>query len=345
MTIEEKAKAYDEALKKIKMLLGSGSSCSREELEYVFPQLKESEYEKVRKEILQELKESEDSIILSPFKRERWIAWLESQGDKSETDVQEVYGETLFKIATVLSQHEDKEGSPLEKIREIMVDGSLSAMDVEEKNKKIEEKSVWNEEDKENISMLIDLVESKEESMEVKIELSAWLKALKDRVQPQPNPAWSKEDEKIYNLLYEEYKNIAHYSHSREKAEDIPGEVLGWLKSIKGRIQPKQEWSEEDEKMIGNIRRIIAQDAFYNDAVDVNGELCEKMYIDADNWLKLLKDRVGCEVDCITTKEWSEEDELMLNDILTCGERHCYLDASNIAWLKELKDRVQQQPK
>ena len=95
LTTEEKAKAYDIAVKKIEMLLGSGSSCSREELEHVFPQLKESEYERVRKEILQELKESEDSIILSPFKRERWIAWLESQGEKSESDVQEVYGDGI----------------------------------------------------------------------------------------------------------------------------------------------------------------------------------------------------------------------------------------------------------
>jgi hypothetical protein len=38
--------------------------------------------------------------------------------------------------------------------------------------------------------------------------------------------------------------------------------------------------------------------------------------------------------------EWSEEDEKMLNDILMCGERHCYLDAGNIAWLKSLKGRV-----
>lgn len=50
----------------------------------------------------------------------------------------------------------------------------------------IKQKSAWSEEDKENISMLIDLVESKEESMEVKIELSAWLKSLKERMQPQP---------------------------------------------------------------------------------------------------------------------------------------------------------------
>ena len=42
--------------------------------------------------------------------------------------------------------------------------------------------------------------------------------------------------------------------------------------------------------------------------------------------------------------EWSEEDEKMLNDILMCGEHHCYLDAGNIAWLKSLKDRYTWKP-
>ena len=77
LSIEEKAQAYDIALKKIKMLLGSGSSCSREELEYVFPQLKESEDEKIRKELLQFV----DLNTLSIDERhDKWIAWIEKQG-------------------------------------------------------------------------------------------------------------------------------------------------------------------------------------------------------------------------------------------------------------------------
>jgi hypothetical protein len=41
---------------------------------------------------------------------------------------------------------------------------------------------------------------------------------------------------------------------------------------------------------------------------------------------------------------WSEEDEKMLNDILMCGEHHCYLDAGNIAWLKSLRHQKQWKP-
>ena len=42
---------------------------------------------------------------------------------------------------------------------------------------------------------------------------------------------------------------------------------------------------------------------------------------------------------------WNEEDEKMLDDILMCGEHHCYLDAENIDWLKSLKERMQPQQK
>jgi hypothetical protein len=42
--------------------------------------------------------------------------------------------------------------------------------------------------------------------------------------------------------------------------------------------------------------------------------------------------------------QWSEEDEKMLNDILMCGEHHCYLDVENINWLYSLKDRIWYQP-
>jgi hypothetical protein len=82
MTKEEKAKRYDIALDKIKRLLGTGSNCSREELEYVFPELRELEDEKMRKDIITYLKSAiankgyRDKII------ESWIDWLEKQGEK-----------------------------------------------------------------------------------------------------------------------------------------------------------------------------------------------------------------------------------------------------------------------
>ena len=77
-TIEEKAKAYDIALDKIKRLLGTGSNCSREELEYVFPELVESQDEKIRKTLLNYLY----YVHKDDKERADWIAWLEKQAEQ-----------------------------------------------------------------------------------------------------------------------------------------------------------------------------------------------------------------------------------------------------------------------
>lgn len=78
MTKEEKARAYDEAIKLAKEILNSGSY-DEETIEYVFPELKESEDERIRKELIGLVKE----IKAQPLKRledyDAYIAWLEKQ--------------------------------------------------------------------------------------------------------------------------------------------------------------------------------------------------------------------------------------------------------------------------
>ena len=86
LSIEEKAKAYDIALDKIKMLLGTGSSCSRKELEYVFPELNESrEDEMIRiiKEVILNSVPYKINILTkdTTITAEEAIAWLEKQGE------------------------------------------------------------------------------------------------------------------------------------------------------------------------------------------------------------------------------------------------------------------------
>ena len=96
-SIEEKANAYDLALKKAKTLL---SKCKRvsdkasmiyraEDIENMFPELQKPEEERIREEMLQIAKESEDSfyMILTPNKREMLINWLEKQEQSKKTSI------------------------------------------------------------------------------------------------------------------------------------------------------------------------------------------------------------------------------------------------------------------
>ena len=77
-TIEQKALAYDEALEKAKRLYEKGTIT--ESLCHIFPELCESEDERVRKAILELVKQS--SEILDKQNQNNMINWLEKQGEQ-----------------------------------------------------------------------------------------------------------------------------------------------------------------------------------------------------------------------------------------------------------------------
>lgn len=79
MTTEEKAKAYDEAIERAEGLIDFCSDSELKTLEYVFPELGMSEDEKVRKAILELVKQS--SEVLDKQNQNNMIAWLEKQGE------------------------------------------------------------------------------------------------------------------------------------------------------------------------------------------------------------------------------------------------------------------------
>ena len=90
MTVEEKAKAYDEALERARAI-NNGKDVDVEAgttiCEYIFPELAESDDEKIRKDLIEYLK-VDMGCIPSQFESfyKKSIAWLEKQGaQKPET--------------------------------------------------------------------------------------------------------------------------------------------------------------------------------------------------------------------------------------------------------------------
>ena len=73
LSIEEKARRYDEAIERAKAYQGL-----RSEIEIIFPELKESEDEGIRKGIIRCVK---GNMPDNDF-RKKYIAWLEKQGEK-----------------------------------------------------------------------------------------------------------------------------------------------------------------------------------------------------------------------------------------------------------------------
>lgn len=80
MTTEEKAKAYDEALKDMRVIYPNLKGDAKLAVEHAFPQLTESEDEKVRKEIIEVLQLVPSSMWeQAKTDYERCFAYLEKQ--------------------------------------------------------------------------------------------------------------------------------------------------------------------------------------------------------------------------------------------------------------------------
>ena len=94
---------------------------------------------------------------------------------------------------------------------------------------------------------------------------------------------WSEEDEKMLHTIIADFKGFRHDNTSTLESHFT--ECIDWLKSLKDRIQPKQEWSDEDFKRIDYICDFVWKnrkgdtDEIYQQEQDVK-------------WLKSLKDKV-----------------------------------------------------
>ena len=83
LTIEQKAKAYDEALEKAKSWHTDAQIDFKKSLETLFPELAESEDERIRKLCEALVRTCFTSELCTKEEKDECIAWLEKQGQKS----------------------------------------------------------------------------------------------------------------------------------------------------------------------------------------------------------------------------------------------------------------------
>ena len=114
MTQKEKAEAYDTALERAKDMLNDGiiSNNAIAYLQGIFPELKESEDERIRKDIISHLKYLGKYCQESMPNVNEWIAWLEKQGKQTLPQTNE--HAWLYLVSDVLTW-KDEIGQYLEK--------------------------------------------------------------------------------------------------------------------------------------------------------------------------------------------------------------------------------------
>ena len=93
MTQEEKAKAYDEAIEKIKYVMEHGVSpvLNKEDLQEIFPELVELKDERIRKGLITIYRDIPlYSKVIDDVRAEDIIKWLEKQGEKPKWTEEDV---------------------------------------------------------------------------------------------------------------------------------------------------------------------------------------------------------------------------------------------------------------
>ena len=217
MTTEEKAKRYDEALERLKGLIEGTRECRcaivEEDIIDIFPELKESEDEKVREELITHCRNTRCVTEEGAERIARWIAWLEKQGELKPNP----YTGTSFEYNGPFDKYEG-----LTNFERTLADIC---------NGWIGEEIGWKQYIKDNADVLLKIAIEK-------------FNSIQDAPFEQQSK-WTKEDEKYID-------NCCLLIGAADDCYEKPfqDDCIHYLQSLKERIAWKPKWSDEDEKRL-----------------------------------------------------------------------------------------------
>ena len=269
-TIEEKAKAYDEALERAKAYHRNELTGSRKEMmEYIFPQLCESEDEKIRKKLVNFLTDvkniSEDSRNSWAVRKEDakmcsiFLAYLEKQKEQKSIKVYRVENEDEQKG---LWRKFDGTWEPL---FNMLTDGLCRNLPMEDNDLYRAEGKKWfasapsretlqkwfSKRDLEELTAAGFTISEFEVTNYKKVSEFEYIftrDSIINRtyltvsdIYPEQKPAWSEKDEKIRNLAIEWAETMSgQFSFVDMDSTDFR-KIATWLKSLRPSWKPSGE--------------------------------------------------------------------------------------------------------
>lgn len=228
LSVEQKAKRYDEAIERYKAKQEYESQKVHEFIEYLFPELKENKDERMRKELIKTFKSLYQVKLWNGIERTKILAWLEKQGN----NINCIYDKELSKLLHVV-------------ICRYINDPNISYSERENVSKKI-----------------LPYVELLEKQGEQNLIMA------KSPQLGERKPTWSEEDEVMIKIFDSIIRYIVEVVDKDvlERFGTKREELFSWLKSLKDRVQPKQEWSEEEEENFKKAIRVLKVNNFHHTA-------------------------------------------------------------------------------
>lgn len=330
MTQEEKAQRYDEAIEIAKSWHADAQIGFKKSLESLFPELKESDDERIRKKLIDYFKENNAALAFEGISNESVLAWLEKQKTSDEA------------LQYLKENHSPSEVSDFQAAMNIAVAKAYDKGYNDGLKKQGEQKSVDKVEPKFKVGDKIYLKpEYRMPDDDTPIANTVFeIRAIDDKhyrfdgsyifIEDQDeyelveqNHAWSEEDATHYNRILKELNLQKEMPINASVIEEVKSDII-WLKSLKDRVQPKQEWSEDDEKVLHAIRNALNYEKPRNYLKSRDFE-----FTDILDWLKSLRQK----------SLWKPSDSQMAS--ITCAVRKmkesaCY-DSELVSLFNDLK--------
>ena len=390
LSIEQKSVCYDEIIKKANKMHSENCEACKACLEELIPELAESEDERVRKELIDYIN-SEYRHTLGLDKKNRFIAWLEKQGEQKPVFEMKTPEESLGIDSETYSKIVDEciygEQTPTDKVepkfkvgdkiylkpeyripdddtpiantvfeiraidgKHYKFDGSYIFIEDQDKYELVEQKPSENEELTEfdkavGVSIGTWNPKTPEQIQSVKAVSKKLLKLAKKQINDEQNPAWSEENEKVIDAAESWLDMLCGYlKNNFSQYIPVVKEVISELKSLKDRVQSRQEWKQENTHDLTDFENVMMHigDSFFGQyaGLDPNDTIA-------------IKEQATILLGLVPKQEWSEEDEEMLieivKDLQVYKSREISRDAKDayqneIDWLKSLRPQNRWKP-
>lgn len=318
MTDKEKAKAYDKAIMVAKNCLEKGTNPANNPLDYFincvcemfpdsFPELRESEDERIRKGLINFLRSPFIKETLIDEKVAPWITYLEKQKEQKPTSIVRI---PKFRVGDII-QH-----VPLEKwdrsirVRAIdengysidythigdNVSGGYIGFSFENEYELVEQKPDTRDADD------LQLLGFEEMTPEEKMNHPLYLEGFDvgkevGMVVGKQEHKWSAEDESnLKSCIGKIEIDMQHWGNHGKTMVDGDIKLIDWLKSLRERFnpQPKQEWSVDDEIIRDSIIDYIN-----------SGNIYATSKVKMITWLKCLRpQQLGIDVEKLV--DWAK---------------------------------------
>lgn len=251
--MENYEKKYKNAPEWARQVMNGETGFIRKDVENIFPELAESEDEKIRKEIL--------DYIVKATGCKRWIAWLEKHGQTfTKKDVDDAY---LKGVCDAKSEIE-KQGKNHcmiqwkgDNLKEV-IDFTGKDRNFEKWFKSFEEYEKYVQEH-DGIFKLFNA-----DGSHYEVPVGAWIVKTPDgynvaskavfkqkfvdtpKFKVEQTTAWSEDDK---DLMYDTLSNLTELKDRYGEGYGNVGKCIEWLKSLKGRVQPQKQWKPSEEQM------------------------------------------------------------------------------------------------